>query len=77
MPRRIVWTTWCRVRCAETSASNGKQYYAGIILKRVGDQWLVDRFFTMPKPEDVKPEDVKPEEVKPEAQASTAAQSGH
>jgi hypothetical protein len=35
------------------TGTNGKQYYAGITLRRAGDEWLVDRFFTMPKPPEV------------------------
>ena len=34
------------------TATNGAQYYAGITLRLVGDKWLVDRLFTMPKPKD-------------------------
>jgi len=32
------------------TGTTGKQYYAGIVFRRDGDKWLVDRFFTMPKP---------------------------
>jgi len=32
------------------TATNGAQYYAGITLRLVGDKWLIDRMFTMPKP---------------------------
>ena len=35
------------------TATSGAQYYAGITLRLVGDKWLVDRMFTMPKPKDV------------------------
>lgn len=34
------------------TGTNGNQYYAGIILRRAGDKWLVDRFVTFPKPKD-------------------------
>jgi len=34
------------------TATSGAQYYAGITLRLVGDQWLIDRMFTMPKPKD-------------------------
>jgi hypothetical protein len=34
------------------TATNGAQYYAGITLRLVGDKWLIDRMFTMPKPKD-------------------------
>jgi len=37
------------------TATNGAQYYAGITLRLVGDRWLIDRMFTMPKPKDQPP----------------------
>jgi hypothetical protein len=37
------------------TATNGNQYYAGITLRLVGDKWLIDRMFTMPKPKDQPP----------------------
>ena len=39
------------------TGTKGQQYYAGIILRHVGDKWLVDRFFTFPKPPDPPPAD--------------------
>ena len=42
------------------TATNGAQYYAGITLRLVGDQWLIDRMFTMPKPKDAPPADQPP-----------------
>jgi len=39
------------------TATNGAQYYAGITLRLVGDKWLIDRMFTMPKPKDQPPTD--------------------
>jgi hypothetical protein len=39
------------------TATNGAQYYAGITLRLVGDKWLIDRMFTMPKPKIEPPAD--------------------
>lgn len=57
------------------TATNGAQYYAGITLRLVGDQWLIDRMFTMPKPKVEQPAVEQPADAPPaDAAPSTEPQ---